>query len=139
MRILSIDYGKKRIGLAITDNSKIIAYPLKVILAKDDLKKTAMFLLEEINEYINEIDTILIGLPLMLSGREGAMAIEIKEFASVLKELTNKKIELIDERLTSAQAEKDLKNTFKLNRKKRAEKSDTMSATIILKHYLDRI
>jgi putative Holliday junction resolvase len=137
MRILAVDYGKKRIGLAITDNTKIIAYPLKVILAQDSLKKTASFLRENISEYIKEIDLIIIGLPLLMSGKESEMSKEIKEFASLLKEITDIEIIFIDERLTSSQVEKDLKDTFKLNRKKRAQKSDTMAACIILKQYLD--
>jgi putative Holliday junction resolvase len=137
MRILAIDYGQKRIGLAITDNSKIIAYPLKIVLAQDSLKKTAGFLLENISEYIKEIDLIIIGLPLLMSGEESKMSKEIKEFANLLKEITDIKIIFIDERLTSSQVEKDLKDTFKLNRKKRSQKSDVMAACVILKQYLD--
>lgn len=138
MRIISIDYGKKRIGLAITDNTKIIAYPLKVILTQDSLKKTASFLLENISEYIKEIDLIIIGLPLLMSGKESEMSKEINEFACFLKEITDIKIIFIDERLTSSQVEKDLKDTFKLNRKKRSQKSDVMAACVILKQYLDK-
>lgn len=138
MRVVAIDYGRARLGLAITDNSKTIAYPLKVVKAKKDIKKTAKTLLENLSEHIKEIEVIIIGLPLLLDGTKGDMANEVIEFAEALKEITSIKIEFLDERLTSSQAERDLKDTFKLNRKKRAAKSDTMAATIILQNYISR-
>ncbi|MBN2480041.1 MAG: Holliday junction resolvase RuvX [Parachlamydiales bacterium] len=140
MRIIAIDYGKVRIGIAITDMNKTIAYPLKTIKASDTLEKTADIILNEVNAYFNEIETIVIGLPLHLNNTESQMSKEVKKLEEIIKsKAKNIKIVLKDERLTSLMAERDLKDTFKMNRKKRSKNVDTLSACIILQNFLDTL
>ncbi|MFA6118944.1 MAG: Holliday junction resolvase RuvX [Parachlamydiales bacterium] len=138
MRIAAIDYGRARLGIAITDNSKTIAYPLKTVKASQTLEKTALEILEALKQHINEIELIIIGLPLSLKGQDSKMALEVKEFAEKLKTKTNIPIKFIDERLTTAMAEKELKDTLNMNRKKRSSVIDPICATFILQNYLSQ-
>ena len=91
MRILAIDYGKKRIGIAISDPLKILASPLKTIIALDNHKATVARLIQEIKE-LSECEKILIGLPLHMNGKESEMSQEVRAFGSLLQEETNKEV-----------------------------------------------
>lgn len=135
-RIVSVDYGRARIGLAITDESKKIALPFKTISSGKNLVQSAKNVLDALKDYFPSIEKFVIGLPLMLSGKKGEMALEVEKFKEELEKLTKIPITLWDERLTSAQAEVSLKE-MDLNRKKRAQKSDPVAAYIILQNYLD--
>lgn len=136
MRVVAIDYGRVRIGLAITDNTKTIAYPFKTVQAAKSFDKTALNILDALKEYINEIETIIIGLPLTLKGEDSQMATEVKSFVDVLKTKTKIPIEFYDERLSSIAAERHLKENLKLNRKKRSKIIDPIAATILLQNFI---
>ncbi|MBS0622829.1 MAG: Holliday junction resolvase RuvX [Verrucomicrobia bacterium] len=133
-RILSIDFGKKRIGLALSDEQKILASPLATLEAKVQLAGTVAQLVEKFKEY--DLEEIVIGLPLRLSGQSGLQADEVKHFAKQLEGRTEARLILWDERLTSTQAERAMREGG-LSRKKRSKLIDACAAVIILQSYLD--
>ena len=134
-RIACIDYGKVRIGLALSDPGQIIASPLRAIKAKSSLKETAILLLQEFSAH-EPIEKIVLGLPLMMNGSESPGSKEVRELAKFLEEMTDKTIILWDERLTTAQVERILKEA-EMSRKKRARYIDAMAAGVILQSFLD--
>ncbi len=133
MRILALDHGTKRIGVAISDEMQMIALPLEFILAEP----FADFLLR-LKEIIREkeVDQILVGLPRNMDGSYGPAALKVQEFVAVLKETIAIPIKLWDERLTSAQANRFLIQT-EMRRDKRKQKVDETAAAILLQSYLD--
>ncbi len=135
-RILAMDYGRARIGLALSDERRIIASPLPFLLTRKNLEDTAVYIAEELAKHL-PLSTIVMGLPLHLSGKESPMSEEVRTFASRLETLSKIPIVLWDERLSTAQVEKELKNAL-LSRKKRAPLIDSLTATLLLQTYLDR-
>lgn len=135
-RIAAIDYGEVRIGLALSDPSQILASPLKTITAKPTLKETAESIASLLAQH-EPIEKIVIGLPLLLSGKESPGSIKVRELANYLEEITGKPIVLWDERLTTAQVERMLKEA-EMSRKKRAKHVDVMAACAILQNFLDQ-
>ncbi len=83
-----------------------------------------------------KVDAIVMGLPLLLNGKEGPMTAEVKQFSQYLAKVLGIPVILWDERLTSAQVERSLRDSG-VNRKKRAEQVDTLAASLILQSYLD--
>lgn len=135
MRVAGIDYGQARIGLAVSDPGKFLASPLKAIATKRNLRDTAAAILLEFSSY-EPIEKYVIGLPLMMSGKESPGSKIVRELALILEELSGKTIVLWDERLTTAQVERTLKEA-EMNRKKRTQYIDAMAAAAILQNYLD--
>ncbi len=139
-RTIGIDFGLARIGIAISDEMHIIASPLHTIKAEKKSEKTVLKVISEIEryktEYGSEIDTIVIGLPLMMDGSVGHIADEVKHFVELLKLQTDIPIVTWDERLTTVQAERSLRET-QMTRKKRSKVVDAVAAVIILQNYLD--
>jgi len=133
MRILAIDHGTKRMGIAISDELKMIAQPLEFILA-EPFNKFLARLKELIQE--KEVEMILVGLPRNMDGSYGPAALKIQEFVAVLKDAIAIPIKLWDERLTSAQANRFLIESG-VRREKRKEKVDKTAAAILLQSYLD--
>lgn len=139
-RILAIDYGMARIGLALSDERKIFASPLKVFSTEKRMEQTVSKLMKEItshqelNNYI--IEEIVVGLPLLMSGKTGLIADEVKLFVDLLKKVTSVPIAMWDERLTTVQAERSMREG-NMTRKQRAKVVDTVSAVILLQSYLD--
>jgi putative holliday junction resolvase len=133
-KIIALDYGLARIGVAISDTSKIIASPYKTIKAEKNSSLTAQKLIDEINTL--EIETIIIGLPYKLNGTVGTQGDEVRNFIKLLKKLTSIPIIEWDERLTSVQADRSMREG-KMKRKKRDSKVDEIAALIILQSYLD--
>lgn len=134
-RIAGIDYGRVRVGLAISDENKIIAQPLETLHAAKDPAQTARLVAHALLKY-PKIECLVIGLPLLLNGKEGDMAKEVKAFAQLLEQYLPAPIVFWDERLTSAGVDKMLLN-LDVSRKKRAELSDALAAVSILQNYLD--
>jgi len=132
-RTLALDVGDKRIGIAYSDPFGISLNPLPYIENNDKVFENLSKLIKEY-----DIGTIVVGLPLTLKGEEGEQARKTKAFVEVLKKHIPEeiKIEFIDERFTTALAEKHLKETSK--KSKRKKKLDSLSAMYILKTYLDR-
>lgn len=135
MRILALDYGSKRIGVAVSDETKTIAQPLEYVPAEpfaDFLERLKKILAEK------EIDLILLGLPRNMDGSCGPAAQKVKTFAEELKKAIFIPIKLWDERLTSSMANRILIQA-NVRRDKRKEKVDKMAAAILLQSYLDVI
>jgi putative Holliday junction resolvase len=134
-RILAIDLGTKRTGLAVTDSLKMLANPLETI-------ETGK-LIEYIKTYCakEDVDTLVLGYPTRLDGSQNEMTPRVISMKDRLgKEFPTKKIELIDERFTSKMAMQSMiaMGSKKKDRKEKAGNLDKVSAAIILQSYLER-
>lgn len=134
MRILGIDYGKKRIGLAVSDPLCITAQGLPT-LERKDLAHDMAVLAGIIQEW--EIDEIVVGLPKRMDNTLGQGAQEALAFAEKLRERFSLIVHLMDERLSTVRAHRAMKEGG-LSRKKRTERADKVSAQLILQDYLDQ-
>ena len=133
MRILALDHGTKRIGVAVSDEMKMIAQPLEYIPAApfaDFLARLREILREK------EVELILIGMPRNMDGSYGPAALRVQEFVAVLKDALTIPIQTLDERLTTMQAQRFLLQG-NVRRQKRKEKVDKTAAAILLQSYLD--
>ncbi len=132
MRVLAIDYGRSRVGLAISDPTCTISQPLEVVATSRAL--------EEIRKIIENMNVklVVIGLPVNMNGTEGKMAEEVRAFAEELKgELGDVEIVFWDERLTSFEAQQ-LMSQAGLKWKKYKRKIDKVAASLILKSFLEK-
>lgn len=134
MKILGIDYGDVRTGVAVSDDSQFLASAVCVIKETYQPK-----LIEKIAEIVSQtsVQVIVVGLPKNMDGTEGFRAEKCREFASLLTDRTGLETVLIDERLTTVEAHKILSAT-NTRGKKRKEVVDAVSAVMILQDYLDR-
>jgi len=133
MRILALDHGTRRIGVAVSDETKTIAQPLEFIPAEpfaEFLDRLKSILAEK------EVDVILLGMPRNMDGSYGPAAQKVEVFASALKSAVTVPIKLWDERLTSTMANRVLIQG-RVRRGERKEKVDKMAAAILLQSYLD--
>jgi putative pre-16S rRNA nuclease len=131
-RILAIDYGKRKIGLAISDELGLTAQPLGTILRvnrRTDLGRLARICRE------HSVGRVLVGYPLRLSGEVGEMAEEAARFAARLRKEAGIETELADERLTSWQAEQTMAET---GTRRGRNPLDDVAAAILLREYLDK-
>ena len=136
MRILGIDYGDARVGIAITDELNITVQGLETI-QRNNSDKVVLKKLDEILESYN-IDTIVVGLPLNLNGTKSQRTEITEKFIHKLKCKYNKiKIDTMDERLTTVEAHKTM-NLLNVNKTKKKEIVDTIAAVYILEAYLKR-
>lgn len=135
MRILSLDVGRKKIGMALSDALGITAQGLQTLLRKNKNSD-----LEQIKKIIREMDVsrVIVGLPLNMDGTEGPMAREIYDFVERLKREIGPPVQLWDERLTTMEAERALLEAD-LSRKKRKKLNDRVAAQLILQGYLDSL
>ncbi|MCL2846322.1 MAG: Holliday junction resolvase RuvX [Firmicutes bacterium] len=133
-KILGIDYGMRRIGIAVTDQNGTFASPLAVI-PNHGHKKTAAALADLIKR--EGVELVVMGLPLYRDGNESPMSTAVREFAAVLAE-TGVAVTFWEESHTSQRAEDHIKNTLGIrNPKKIAEIVDKMAAYMILSEYID--
>lgn len=144
-KILAIDYGRARIGLALADSLQSVALPLGVlerINRNEDMRR----LRELVRDH--SVRMIVVGLPLRLDGGRGEMAEETERFAQRVRKQIGVAVEMVDERLTSWEAERILEEEFgrkskqltSAAKKKDARKItiDSVAATIILREFLQR-
>lgn len=131
-RVAAIDFGVKRLGLAVSDKLRKVALPVDVV---EGGKKAIQNIRAALP--LKEVDLILIGLPIEMSGKKGAMAALVEEFAKMVHDALEIPVILIDERLSSKGADASLRE-ISLNRKERSEKIDMVAATLLLQTYLDR-
>jgi len=132
-RILGIDYGEKRIGLALSDPLGITAQPLET-LHRTRIKEDLNHLKNLIRDH--DVTRIVIGLPLNMNGSEGFMVDSTRAFSKELQEATSVEIIEIDERLTSHQAMQAL-DTASVKGRKKKKNIDAISAQIILQTYMN--
>ena len=133
-RLLGIDYGRVRIGVSVSDETRMIARPLCCL----EYKKDFIEKLQKELKPLLPIDAVIIGLPLDMRGKDSPMTEEVRKFADYLHQALQIPIVLWDERLTSAQAERQLRDAG-MKRKQRAEFNDTLAAALILQSYLDSL
>ena len=132
-RILGIDYGSKRIGIAVSDPLNIIARSVKVILYSHKM-------FDEIKSLADEFDVaaIVVGMPFTLKGERGSKAGEVMRFIEQLKLVVNVEIIEWDERHTSQDAHQTLRDMgAKKKQRQSKEKIDEMASALILQGYLD--
>ena len=133
-RVLGIDLGEVRIGLAISDELGMLAHPLETVRVRDT---------PDVSAYIaaiakrDEVNVIVVGLPRNMDGSYGPAAEKARKFAEQLRARTTAEIKLWDERLTSVAAQKALHEAG-LNTKKSRPILDQVAAHLILQGYLDR-
>ena len=132
-RVLGLDVGARRIGVAISDLLGITAQGLETIQRRN--KRTELAALEKV---IREhgVSEIVVGLPLRMSGAEGIQAEKMRVFVNELRKRFNLPVHLWDERLTSAQANRLLRET-EMSIKRRGEVVDQMAAVLILQGWMD--
>jgi putative Holliday junction resolvase len=135
MRILAIDHGTIRMGIAVSDELKMIAQPLEFIPA-DPYAGFLARLKEIIQE--KQVELILIGMPRNMDGSYGPAALKVREFIAVLNEAIGIPIKTWDERLTSVQANRFLSEAS-VRKGQRREKVDKTAAAILLQSYLDSL
>jgi putative Holliday junction resolvase len=135
VRALGIDYGRVRLGLAVSDEDEILASPLPHIersrSVDADVRRLGRLVAEQ------GVGRIVIGLPLWMDGTEGEMAEEARAFAEQVERGTRVPVTLIDERLTSVEAERVLIEGD-LSRRRRKGLRDSLAAVLILQVDLDR-
>lgn len=136
MRKIGIDYGDKRVGIAITDPLEITVQGLETVHT-DGNDKILLKRLDEI--FANyEVDTIVVGMPLNLKGEKTVRAEITEKFIHKLKcKYPKMKIETVDERLTTVQAYKDM-NAMNISKNRKQNIVDTLSAQYILETYVNR-
>jgi putative Holliday junction resolvase len=131
-RVMALDVGGRRIGVAISDETRLIATPLQFVeRSSNDITE-----IQELIERWN-VGRVVVGLPTGLSGREGPQAAEVRLFTDALKRRITVPLEFWDERLTTAIAERSLIETGH-RRAERRRKVDAVAAAVILQSYLDR-
>ena len=132
MRYLAIDHGNKRTGLAICDADETIASPLAVLRERGTLAKRIAEIIQTEN-----VDAIVLGLPLNMDGSEGGQAKLVRKFAETLMARTDVPLHFQDERLSSFGAEEKLREAG-MTRKKKAKRLDAIAAAEILTAFLER-
>lgn len=133
MRVIGLDYGRARIGIAKTDPLGLVVEPLCALATAKSAVETIAALLKALAPYA-PIDAFVLGLPLLLNGSEGEMAREVRAFGTLLHSLSKIPVAYWDERLTSEQVEKALQG--RLSRKRRAQVEDAMAAALILEGFV---
>jgi putative holliday junction resolvase len=135
-RILALDYGRKRIGLALSDELGLTAQPLQILTRKnrrDDLSRLRSICAK------HGVARILVGHPLHITGEPGEMADEAAAFAARISKELKLEVELADERLTSWEAGQTMAESGnRARRKKKSTHLDDVAAAILLREYLDR-
>ena len=134
-RLLGIDPGKKRVGLAISDEDKLVSTPLKTIVKKNnsDLAKEIKEIIEE-----NNIKGIVVGNPINMDGSKGPSAQSANDFAKYLSNNISIPVTMWDERLSS-EAAFNLSSNLDINISKKVEKLDQNAASFILQGAIDYI
>ena len=132
-RLLGVDYGSVRIGLAVSDPDRKIAFPLATYTRRSPKHDEGYF--RELTE-AEEIGEIIVGLPVHLDGHEGSKATEARGFGAWLGKVTGLPVRFWDERFTTVEAEEQLWSAG-LTHKRRKARRDRVAAQILLQSYLD--
>ena len=133
-RILAIDHGTVRIGLAISDEMELTASPLKTVDAKHEAEREIARIVKE-----KRIARIVIGMPLLMSGDKGSATERVEKFGASLDKVLQHEvpIEFVDERLSSVEAEASMSRAGITDKRARNEIVDQLAAVVILQDYLN--
>ena len=132
-RLLAVDFGTVRVGLAITDPNRLIASPLG-IYTRENTATDALFFQEIVRS--EQVGLLVVGLPIHNDGREGIKAVEARQFGTWLTQITSLPVVYWDERFTTVEAESALWSAG-LTHKKRRNRRDSVAAQILLQGYLE--
>ena len=132
-RILGLDFGTRRVGVALSDPGWTMAFPVEVHEPRAP-GPDARYYQELVQE--NEVERIVVGLPLHTSGREGELALRTRRFGEWLASVTGRRVIFFDERYSTVEAERSLMEAG-LTSKKRKARRDKLAAQIMLQGYLD--
>ncbi|MHC5155438.1 MAG: Holliday junction resolvase RuvX [Planctomycetota bacterium] len=134
MRYLAIDHGQKRTGLAVSDASETLVSPYSVIETTCEAE-----LLRRILDVMKteEIEAVVVGLPVNMDGTEGTRVKQVKQFVEKLRQQTSKPIQMYDERLSSFEAG-HLAGELELTRKKKKKRLDAIAAATILQSFFGK-
>jgi putative Holliday junction resolvase len=135
-RILGIDYGERRVGLALSDPTATIASPLPTLKRRKGKRPPVAPVARLVEEH--EVEEIVVGLPLTLEGEDSDWTREVRRFGEALGERVGLPVAFQDERMTSVRAERAVRS-LGLSKEKREEKEriDAAAAVLILQAYLD--
>ncbi len=133
MRVLGLDVGDRRIGVALSDSLGLTAQPLTVLNRQDAARdvEAVRALVER-----HEVERVVVGLPLTLRGAQGPQAKKVASFADILRRRLSVPVQFVDERLTSVQGERALM-AMGSSRRKRKQVIDQVAAQLILQQFLD--
>lgn len=131
---MGIDYGLKRIGIAMTDILQVVSSPFDIIESVS-LKKDAAEIVNIAKN--NDVSCIVIGLPINMNGTEGEIAMSVRKVVEEIKLISDIGVATVDERLTTSQAERMLICEANMSRQKRKGLKDKIAASLILQTYLD--
>jgi len=136
-RALAIDFGERRIGLALSDPTSTVALPLPAITRRRGKRPPIKSILELIDAH--DVDRIAVGLPLSLEGTDTEWTTEVRAFAARLHERAGLPVYLMDERMTSVIAERMVRSLgLTRSERERKDRVDTAAAQLILQAFLDR-
>ncbi|HAY77763.1 MAG TPA: Holliday junction resolvase RuvX [Gemmatimonadetes bacterium] len=135
-RALGIDFGTKRIGMAVSDSTNTLAAPLKTLIRREGKRPPYACMLETVTDY--DVCQLVVGLPLSLDGKENKWCAEVRLMGDKLGRKIGADVAYVDERMTSVQAERAVYASG-LPRSKRREKGriDAAAAQLILQAWLD--
>lgn len=133
MKILAVDLGATRTGLALSDTGEVLATPVCTVHERDR-RRLALKICEFVGEH--EVEKIIVGLPINMDGTEGESARGARAFGSLLARLTGAEIIFVDERRTTVSAGYFL-NELNVSRERYEAMIDSASAAVILQSYLD--
>jgi len=136
-RIVGLDYGQKRIGVALSDPTRTIASPHATLHRRVGKRPPWPELKQIVEE--NEVTEAVIGLPLDLEGMEGDWAAEVREFGAEVERRLGLPVHWIDERLTSVLAEQAVRGSgLRRSQREQKERVDSAAAALILSYHLNR-
>ena len=138
MRIMGLDVGSKKVGVAISDPLGFTAQGLEIISIDEDKKE---FGLDRLSELVDQyqVSRFVVGLPKNMNNSEGPRVEASKYYGNLIKDHFNLPVEYQDERLTTVQAERMLVEQADISRGKRKKVIDKLAAQLILQNYLDRM
>jgi putative holliday junction resolvase len=137
-RILGIDYGARRVGIAVSDPTATIAQPLAVLTRRAGKRPPVQAVTDLAAEY--DVAHIVIGLPLTLAGDESDWTAEVREFGGKVAERSGAGVTFADERFTSVAAERAVRSLgLSRTERQRKDRIDAAAAVLILQAYLDRM
>jgi putative holliday junction resolvase len=135
-RVLAVDFGERRVGIALSDPSATIAQPLTVLVRRAGKRPPVQAIADLVAGH--GVDHIVIGLPLDLAGEENDWSREVRAFGAKLAERTGLGVTFADERMTSVAAERAVRALgLKRAERERKERVDAAAAVLILQAYLD--
>lgn len=136
-RILAIDYGERRIGLAISDPTATIAQPLPTLVRRAGKRPPIAQILEIITAH--DVVEAVVGLPLPLSGEDSDWTRAVRDFAAKLQTRAGIPVQLLDERMTSVRAERAVRELgLKKSQREQKERIDSAAAILLLQMHLDQ-